>query len=441
MIHEREEGHEMLKTYTAVVVAALIFCAVPAFGAAGMCEAHGEVLDRDGNPLKDAVVTFTPKIPDAMSYSDTTSKKGKYFVPGMFNPQGDEWEVTVELEGYTAVEIVIETRTVNRVLVGDIYTKKLNPNSGPQEVIIKQMGKAKVDFTMAPTDEVMQEMTVVVQPGAVVDPSDPDAPVAPVQPKVDPWALALKNASDGDLDAAIPFFDEAIEEEPEDAERRGAYAKVLYQMERYDEAEAQVSAAIELAPEDVDARMVLYSIKVAQGDFDRARSVLEETQAVAPGDIRILRQLAFVASESGDSAQAISAYEELTAAAPDDSAAWMALGDLYAGSGQLDKSEQAYQRVVELEPSDAHQIFFNIGALIINKPNRSDAETRKAIGAFRKAVEIKPDYAQAYKQLAFALIGVGDRTEARGALEQYVKLAPSAPDAAQMKAIIQTLSK
>jgi Flp pilus assembly protein TadD len=428
----------MFKLYTTVVIAMFVFCAVPAFGAAGMCEANGQVLDRDGNPIQGAVVTFTPKVPNAMPYTGKTNKKGRYFVSGMFNSQGDEWQVIVELEDYVAVEMVVETRTVNRVLVGDIFTKKLNPSSGPQNVIIKQMGNAKVDFTMIPADQVMQEMVVAAQPG---DPSDPDAAAAPAAPKVDPWAVALKNASDGDLDLALPFFDEAIEEEPEDAERRAAYAKVLYQLERYDEAQTQASAAIELAPGDVDARMVLYSIMMAKGDLEQARTVLEETQAVAPGDVRILRQLAFVASESGDSADAIAAYEALTEADQEDSDAWMALGDLYAGSGELGKSEQAYQRVVELEPSDAHQIFFNIGALIINKPNRSESETRKAITAFRKAVELKPDYAQAHKQLAFALLGVGDRQGARVALEQYVKLAPKASDAAQMQGIIQTLQK
>jgi len=425
----------MLKIYTAVVIAIFLFCTAPAFGAAGMCEANGQVLDRDGNPIKDAVVTFTPKVPNAMAYSGKTSKKGRYFVSGMFNSQGDEWQVTIELEGYVAVEMVVETRTVNRVLVGDIFTKRLNPNSGPQNVIIKQMGNAKVDFTMVPADQVMQEMVVAAQPG---DPSDPSAPVAR---KVDPWAMALKNASDGDLDQAVPFFDEAIEEEPEDAERRGAYAKVLYQLERLDEAETQASAAIELEPENVDARMVLYSIMMAKGDLEQARIVLEETETVAPGDIRILRQLAFVANESGDSADAIAAYEAITEADPEDSDAWMALGDLYAGDGELGKSEQAYQRVVDLEPADAHQIFFNIGALIINKSNRSESETRKAITAFRKAVELKPDYAQAHKQLAFALLGVGDRQGACGALEQYVKLAPKAADVAQMQGIIQTLQK
>jgi Flp pilus assembly protein TadD len=127
--------------------------------------------------------------------------------------------------------------------------------------------------------------------------------------------------------------------------------------------------------------------------------------------------------------------------APDDTEAWMSLGDLYAASGDTAKSEQAYQRVIELEPANAHQIFFNLGALIINNPNRTDADSQKAIAAFRKAVELKPDYAQAHKQLAFALLGVGDRAGAKAALESYVELAPDAPDAAQMRAMINTLGK
>ena len=70
---------------------------------------------------------------------------------------------------------------------------------------------------------------------------------------------------------------------------------------------------------------------------------------------------------------------------------------------------------------------------------RSAADVQKAIGAFRKAVEINPKYAQAYKELAFALLNVGDRPGARAALQNYVEVAPEAPDAAQMKQIIKTL--
>lgn len=431
-----KRGFKMLRRLIGFLMAVSLLSAAPVAVASPMCEARGLIVDHEGNPLKDAVVTFVP-YGGTMEYTGKTNKKGRYYVPGMFNSQGDRWTVIAKLEGYVPTKMVVESRTVNKVLVGDIYTTNLNPASGAQKLTIRQMGNAKIDFTLTPEDLVAQEVAAPATPG---EPAD-EGSAAPVQPKIDPWDMALNRAAEGDLEGSLPFFDKAIGDEPEDAERRGAYAKVLYQLQRYDEAEIQAGASVELAPDNLDNRMVLYSIHVGRGDLDDAKVILEEIQAIAPGDIRVLRQLAFIASESGDTAEAIAAYEALTKADPDNSDGWLSLGDLYAGAGELAKSEQAYQRVVELEPADAHQIFFNIGALTINKPNRSEAETRKAISAFRKAIELKPDYLQAHKQLAFALLGIGDRAGARQSLERYVELAPDAPDAQQMRSMIATLKK
>jgi Flp pilus assembly protein TadD len=317
------------------------------------------------------------------------------------------------------------------VLLTDPFTTKLKPNSGPWTVRIRPLGSAKVNFTVVPPDQVALPVAT----------AEAQAAAQQQAPKKDPWDEALRLAGAGDLEGSISLFEEAIEDEPESAERRGAMAKVLYQAGRYDEAEEQARAAVEMSPEDVDGRMVLYSIYMAQGDLDGAKQTLDEARAVAPGDLRILRQMAVVANEAGSDEDAVTAWEAVTEVDPEDSEAWMTLGDLYARLGDSQRSEQAYQHVVELDPSGAHQIFYNLGALIMNRDDRTDADTEKAIAAFQKAVELKPDYAQAYKQLGFALLGKGDRAGAKEALEQYVKYAPDAPDAAQMTAIVGTLSK
>jgi Flp pilus assembly protein TadD len=408
-----------------------------ALAAPAACEASGTVTDRDGNPIQGAEITFVAQSNPTFPYSGKTNKKGRYFIAGMLSTQGDMWDVTVEYEGYLPVEMHVESRTVNRVLVGDPFTKKLKPGSGPWEVMIRPMGTVKIEFTMAPADEVRQEQAAQAQ----AQEAAAAAKAKPATPARNVWDEALTRAADGDLEGSVPLFEEAIEKEPDDAERHSALAKVLYQLGRLEEAEARALTAVELQPDDIEARMVLYSVYVSQDDLARAKTTLEEARAVAPDDLRLLKQLAFVADESGTPEDAIEAWEAVVAIAPNDTEAWMSLGDLYAAAGDAAKSEQAYQRVIELEPANAHQIFFNLGALVINKPDRTDAETRKAIAAFRKAIELKPDYAQAHKQLAFALLGVGDRAGAKAALERYVEVAPDAPDAAQMRAMINTLGK
>jgi Flp pilus assembly protein TadD len=414
----------------------LVLSGASALAQTGASNAEGQVKDKDGNPLKDAVVTFVPVSNPTFSYTAKTSKKGRYFVSGMLAGQGsNDFRVTVELEGWVPVEITMEVRTVNRVLVGDPFTKRLRPGASPSELMIPRMGTAKVDFVMATQEEVQQEQQAQAEAAAAA------AAASAAPQRKDPWDVALQRAAEGDLEGSIEFFEKAIEEEPEDAERHSALAKVLYQTDRLDEAETHARTAVELNPQDVDAYMALYSVYMAKGELDLAKQALEETRNVAPNDVRVLKQLAFVASETGNTEDAIAAWEAVSELDPEDTEAWLNLGDLYAGAGDSARSQEAYQKVSELDPANAHQIFYNLGALIMNRSDRSDAETRKAIDAFRKAVEIKPDYAQAHKQLAFALLGVGDRSGAKQALEQYVKYAPDAPDAGRMQALIQTLEK
>lgn len=422
-----------MRSFVPLLLVALLACA-PALAAPGAVEASGKVEDAEGNPVAGAVVTFAPEDNPEAEYSTKTNKKGRYFLAGMYSSQGDMWTAKIEAEGMLPVEVVIESRTANRVLVGDTQTKKLEAGSKIPAFPIRKLGSAKLDFKLAPEEEVLAQARHEAEAAAAAE-----GGTAKVQPQRDPWDEALQLASAGDLDGSIALFEKAVKDKPQDAERHEAIAKVLYQLERHDDAEASAQKAVELAPERVGAHMVLYSVHVARGDLDQARETLEQADQAAPGDVRVLEQLAYLAGETGDSAAAISAYERVAEADPTNTNAWMSLGDLYAAAGQNDKSEAAYQRVIELDPGNAHQIFFNLGALIINKPNRSEAETRKAINAFRKALEIKPDYAQAHKQLAFALLGVGDRAGARDSLEHYIQSAPNAPDTAQMQQLVKTL--
>jgi cytochrome c-type biogenesis protein CcmH/NrfG len=124
---------------------------------------------------------------------------------------------------------------------------------------------------------------------------------------------------------------------------------------------------------------------------------------------------------------------------PDDAETWLSLAALHAEAGNLVESEAAYQKVVEIDPEGAHQTYYNLGATIIKRNNRSDADTRRATEAFRKALELKPDYALAARELAYALIGLRDREGAREVLETFVKKNPASPAVPQFKKVIDSL--
>jgi tetratricopeptide (TPR) repeat protein len=187
--------------------------------------------------------------------------------------------------------------------------------------------------------------------------------------------------------------------------------------------------------------MLLSAIYIKSGDLDSARATLDAARTLAPEDIRVYEQMAYVAKEAGEVEDQIAAYEAIAELNPGNAEAWLALGGLYAKTGQMKQSQEAYQRVVDLDPENAYQTYYNLAVLILNRDNPTEEDTRRAIEALRKAVEIKPDYAQAWKQLAFALIGAGQRPGAAEALEKYLKYKPNAPDAGQMQRLIASLRK
>jgi len=420
---------------TIIGVAIVTLAAAPAI-AQGVSEASGSVVDREGNPVQGAVVTFQAKSNPEVPYEGKTNKKGRYFVSGMFTGKEDDvWVMDCKADGLVPVEVRVESRTVNRVLVGDPMTAKLRPGKKAPEIPIRPLGTATVDWTMAPVEEVEAEMQAAAEAAA----AEAAAAAGEEPPGKDPWVEALTLASAGSLEESVELFQEAVEAEPADAERHETFAKILYRLERYDEAEAEANKSVEIEPSRVESHMVLFNVYDARGDLEQAKSVLEAAQEAAPRDTRILLRLAYVANEMGDTEEAIAAYTRVTEVNPDNAEAWLSLANLHADAGQLEESEHAYQKVVEIDPEGAHQTYYNLGATIIKRSNRSEADTRRAIEAFRKALELKPDYARAAQELAFALIGLNDKDGAREVLRAFVDNNPDSPDTPRMKSLLQTL--
>jgi tetratricopeptide (TPR) repeat protein len=59
--------------------------------------------------------------------------------------------------------------------------------------------------------------------------------------------------------------------------------------------------------------------------------------------------------------------------------------------------------------------------------------------AFRKAINLKPDYAIAHRDLGFAMLRTGDMMGARKEFQKYVDLDPRGKDVSEIKATIKSL--
>ncbi len=399
----------------------------------GAAEARGLVTDHEGNPLPDVVVSFVNDSAPEVDYTAKTNKKGRFYLANLlYYANNTAWSVRVEAAGRVPTHVNVESRT--QAALVDKFERDLPPGAELPKIRIRAFGKVIYDVVLTPADQVAE-----LEPAAAAQPVVVENAAAPRGAPQDPWDAAVRAANAGNFEDSVPLFQKAVDKSSDDVERRTAFAKVLYQLERHGEAARQAMEATRLAPDSLDAQMVLYSVYVATENLDGAQATLDRAQQIAPQDLRVLQQLAFIADRRGDRDQAIAAHEAIIAVQPDNVEAWIALGGLYADAGRLGDSETAYGKVAELKPDSAYQVFYNIGALIMNRPNLSEADTNRAVGAFRRAVEIKPDYAQAHQQLAFALLGTGDLKGAGNALQRYLELRPDAPDAADMRAVLEGL--
>jgi len=409
---------------------AVVLASAPALAETGISEVSGIVEDTDGTPIVGAVITMTNTTNSALEFSAKTNKKGRYFIPNLLYNEPGEWAVTIEAEGLVPSDIAVESRKSDRTLVGE-YETKIRAGK-PHIVLIKAFGIARIDFVM---------MTVEKQ--AEIERKRQEEALAKAQAEaaeqIDPMQLASKMVGDGDLEGSLGELERAIEANPDDPERRELLAKVLYNLDRFDEALGVAGDLQEMAPDHAGVHLLLADIHAKNGDFSRAREELAAQAALSPQDLAVFRRMAWIAEQEGDVAGVIEANKAIVALEPQNSEAWLTLGSLYAENGQPDKSQEAFTRVAEIDPKNAYETFFNIGVLIENKPAPTPAEERRALEAFQRSVEIKPEFAKGHLRLAYAQLRNGDLAGARGSFERYLELEPDAPDSGEVRSMVSAL--
>ena len=101
---------------------------------------------------------------------------------------------------------------------------------------------------------------------------------------------------------------------------------------------------------------------------------------------------------------------------------------LYAQS-KGDAGLKALEKTLELDPGA--DTAYNAGALLKNFQNSEDA-----LAMFQEATKRDGSYADAYREIGYIDLAKGDAAGARAALAKYLELAPTADDAAEVKAIL-----
>ena len=172
-----------------------------------------------------------------------------------------------------------------------------------------------------------------------------------------------------------------------------------------------------------------------QGRYKEAFEYFAKVAVRFPESAEVHYNLGLSELMGGKSDEAIVELEKAVELNPDLTEAHFALGECYFGKGENDKAFRAFSRTLEIKGPNAKS-YYNLG-IVYYKLDKID----EAVSSFEKAIELEPAFSSALYQAGVAHIKKGDLTKALQYLEQFLKQDPNAPEAPQVKAMIEELKR
>jgi tetratricopeptide (TPR) repeat protein len=225
----------------------------------------------------------------------------------------------------------------------------------------------------------------------------------------------------GQPDTARQLCEQGLIGRPGDPMLHHLLAAVLFSKTEIEAARSHIETSLSKRPDNAAAQLLAARIARVAGDFSGALSHLDLIIAIAPQREAFLekaRTLDQAALHQADlRPRAREAWQAILDVIPKHTEAAARLGRLAFEDGDLARAASLLERAVtgEAPPS----VWFDLGLV------RQDLRDREgAVIAYRKAIELKPDYTEAALNLGVVLQESGDLDSAMRAYAQAYRLRP-----------------
>jgi tetratricopeptide (TPR) repeat protein len=253
-----------------------------------------------------------------------------------------------------------------------------------------------------------------------------------------PVDTVIKAIESGRWDEADQAIRQHLSQDPESATFNYLLGFAMFSRERWDEAQSAVEKALSSDPALEGACLLKGKILERKGEPEAAIPWYEKEVAIANSP-QVIQEaylaLAVAAENSGDHELAQTSLEALVAIAPDQIMVYRELANLYLQSGRAADAQAMLDKVMELGGEQDPYVLFNMGA---DRFNAGDSET--AAAHYRTAIELKPDFADAYYQLGMTMLNIGDLPAAVENFKKYLELEPEGSHAPTATALVEQLA-
>ncbi|RDK01751.1 tetratricopeptide repeat protein [Paraburkholderia lacunae] len=230
---------------------------------------------------------------------------------------------------------------------------------------------------------------------------------------------ALEAHQAGRLDAAEPFYREALALDPAHAKALHYFGVLQYQRGNHGFAAELISEALTLDRTDAACWSNRGLVAAALGHPREAMVCYDQALQLQPDFADARNNFGVALQAQGSLDAAIEQYRRALAANPSLSDAHLNLGTALSKLGRYDEALACYQEVPALDPqlAEAH---FNAGNAH-NEQGNHDA----AMASFQQALLLRPRYAEAHVNLGSLIGKLGDYTGAETHYRQAVALRPN----------------
>jgi len=258
---------------------------------------------------------------------------------------------------------------------------------------------------------------------------------------------------------AVPFLTAAVAQKPKEYRPNYNLASALFAAGDFAKAQQAYAAALELNPKSPDAELGLAQSLAKQNKLVDAAPHFRKAAELNPKYSDGLLELAGLYEADNQPAEAIAIYQQF----PNNPGAQERLGALLVASGQAADAIAPLQAAVEKSPTSANRAALATAyirnkepdkalplaeAILATDPNDLDVrmlhgrilrDQRKFPAAaqdFFRATQTKPDYAEAWSELAGVLVMAEDYPAALGALDRLATLHAEKPGHVYLRAIV-----
>jgi tetratricopeptide (TPR) repeat protein len=221
-------------------------------------------------------------------------------------------------------------------------------------------------------------------------------------------------------DDAVAAYNQAAKLDPKDPEPHLSAGLLLENEGKFADAEGEYKQALALDPSS-DALTALANLYMHGRRFPEAEEYLRKIVAAQPQNAAAHIQLGRVLAAEGKNDAAVAELQEGAKFAPADASVEGELADLYSALGKNDQAEAVYRSMLTKSPSDP-KLHRDLGQSLLQQKKYGDAQQE-----FLVAIRLKPDFGEAYGNLAFAASENQNYPLAIKALDVRAKFLPETP--------------